>query len=63
MHFDKIDKILKVFKNHISQKYTFKAHDKYTLNVSKDACYQNPKVCFDLDFIAKNNAFLQTGSS
>ena len=30
------------------------------MNVSKDACYQNPKVCFDLNFIAKNNAFLQT---
>ena len=29
------------------------------MNVSKDACYQNPKVCFDLDFIAENNAFLQ----
>ena len=24
------------------------------MDVSKDACYQNPKVCFDLDFIAKN---------
>ena len=35
----------------------------HTLNVSKDACYQNPKVCFDLDLIAKNNDFLQTGSS
>ena len=33
------------------------------MNASKDECYQNPKVCFDLDFIAKNNAFLQTGSS
>ena len=33
------------------------------MNVSKDECYQNPKVCIDLDFIAKNNAFLQTGSS
>ena len=33
------------------------------MNVSKDECYQNQKVCFDLDFIAKNNAFLQTGSS
>ena len=33
------------------------------MNVSKDACCQNPKACFDLDFIAKNNAFLQTGSS
>ena len=30
------------------------------MNVSKDACYRNPKVCFDLDFIAKNNACLQT---
>ena len=30
---------------------------------SKDACYQNPNVCFDLNFIAKENAFLQTGSS
>ena len=28
---------------------------------SEDACYQNVKVCFDLDFIAKNNAFLQNG--
>ena len=33
------------------------------MNVSEDECYQNPKVCFDLDLIAKNNAFLQTGSS
>ena len=33
------------------------------MNESKDACYQNPKDCFDLDFIAKNNAFLQTGNS
>ena len=29
------------------------------MNVSKDECYQNPKVCFDLNSIAKNNAFLQ----
>ena len=28
------------------------------MNVSKDECYQNTKVCFDLDFIAKNNVFL-----
>ena len=33
------------------------------MDVSKDACYQNPKVCFDFDFIDKNNAFIQTGSS
>ena len=33
------------------------------MGVSKDACYQNRNVCFDLDFIAKMNAFLQTGSS
>ena len=33
------------------------------MSVSKDACYQNPNVCFDLDFIAKKNDFLQTGSS
>ena len=33
------------------------------MNVSKDECYQNPKVCFYLDFIANNNAFLKTGSS
>ena len=33
------------------------------MDVSKDTCYQNPKVCFDLDFIAKNNAIIQTGSS
>ena len=26
-------------------------------------CYQNPNVCFYLEFIAKKNAFLQTGSS
>ena len=25
--------------------------------------YQNPNVCFDLDFIAQQNAFLQAGSS
>ena len=33
------------------------------MNVSKDACYQNPDVCFDLDFIANKIDFLQTGSS
>ena len=33
------------------------------MNVSKDECYQSPIVRFDLDFIAKDNAFLQTGSS
>ena len=33
------------------------------MNVSKDACHQNPNVCFDLDFIAKKNAFVRTGSS
>ena len=32
------------------------------MNVSKDECYQNSKVRVDLDFIANNNAFLQTGS-
>ena len=31
--------------------------------LSKYACYQNPKVCIELDFIAKNNAFLHIGSS
>ena len=25
------------------------------------ACYQNPKVCFDLDFIAKNKEVLENG--
>ena len=63
IHFDKIERILKVSKTHISQNNAFKTHAKFTMNVSKDACYQNPQVCFDLDFIAKNNAFLQTGSS
>ena len=29
------------------------------MDVSKDACYQNPKVCFDLDFIAKNNVLFK----
>ena len=33
------------------------------MNSCKDACYQNPNVCFDLDFIAKKNDILQTGSS
>ena len=35
----------------------------HTMNVSEDACYQIPNVCFkvNLDFIAKENAFLQTG--
>ena len=33
------------------------------MNVSKDDCYKNPKVCLDFDFIAKRNVFLQTGSS
>ena len=33
------------------------------MNESKDACNQNQNVCFDLDFIAKNNDFLQTGRS
>ena len=28
----------------------------------EDACYQNPTICFDLDFIAKRNGFLQTGT-
>ena len=32
------------------------------MNVSKDARYQNSDVCFDSDFIAKKNAFFQTGS-
>ena len=27
------------------------------MNVRKDACYQNPKVCFYLDLIAKKNVF------
>ena len=31
--------------------------------VSKAACHQNPNVCFDLDFFAKKNYFLRTGSS
>ena len=31
------------------------------MNESTDACYQNPNVGFDLDFIATKNAFLQTG--
>ena len=26
-------------------------------------CFQNPNSCFDLDFIAKKNVFLRTGSS
>ena len=30
------------------------------MNVSKDKFYQNQKVYFYLDFIAKKNAFLQT---
>ena len=30
VHFDKIDKILKVSKNHISQRYEFKTHAKFT---------------------------------
>ena len=29
------------------------------MNVSKDVCHQNQNVCFDLDFIAKKNAFLR----
>ena len=33
------------------------------MNVSKDACYQNPNFCFDLGCIVKKNAFLKTGSS
>ena len=33
------------------------------MNVSKDACYRNPNVCFNLDFIAKKIVFLQAGSS
>ena len=33
------------------------------MNVNKDACYQNPNVYFDIDFIATKNAFLQPESS
>ena len=33
------------------------------MNGSKVACYHNLNVCFDLEFIAKRNAFLRTGSS
>ena len=44
--------------------YSPKSIQKHNAELSKHRLeHQNPKVCFDLDFIAKNNAFLQTGSS
>ena len=53
-----MDRMLKVSKYHISQNYEFKTHAKFTL-CCKDECYKNPKVCFDHDFIAKNNVFFK----